>query len=73
MNNRCSTCQGSGKKQCISCSGNGLKTCDTCKGSGNVKFFIQLHIKWDNHDDDYVSGNSGLKEKYIKKVCLFPL
>lgn len=53
----------------MSCSGNGMRTCDTCKGHGSVKFFVQLIVKWDNHDDDHVSDvPAGFKKKYIKEA-----
>lgn len=42
---QCTTCKGSGRKDCSGCSSSGMKTCNLCKGFGNVRYFIELHVK----------------------------
>ena len=64
----CHTCRGSGRNRCSRCSGVGVVKCKTCKTWGKLRYFNQLHIKWQNHRDDFVSDATELKASRIKNV-----
>ena len=56
----CLACNGQGQQVCHSCAGNGLKKCLTCFGYGQLRWFIQLTIKYTNNRNDY------LKDGHLK-------
>lgn len=68
----CPYCLG-GYKMCLECGGDGRCTCDDCDGYGRLKCFIQLKVKYNNHDDDYVIETTDLPDHLVTKVGGIPL
>ena len=64
----CLTCMGTGRSRCMNCGGTGIVDCVTCNTMGKLRYYIQLHVKWENHGDDFVSDATGLKVERIKRV-----
>lgn len=63
----CPYCMG-GLKPCLECGGDGRVTCDDCDGYGKLKCFIQLKVKFNNHDDDHVIERTDLPDELVTKV-----
>ncbi|KAK3585813.1 hypothetical protein CHS0354_038330 [Potamilus streckersoni] len=62
------SCGGDGKERCTTCGGDGRITCDTCKGYAQLKCFIQLKVKYDNHKDDHILERSDLPDELVRQV-----
>ncbi|XP_074861403.1 protein SSUH2 homolog [Carettochelys insculpta] len=68
-NDRCTHCNGSGRSRCTSCSGSGHKTCKTCAGRGQLLYYIELQVKWQNNIFEYVADQrSGFPADLFKEV-----
>lgn len=63
----CPYCQG-GMSRCYDCGGDGRVVCDDCKGYRKLKCFIQLKVKFKNHDQDYVLETSDLPDHLVTTV-----
>ncbi|XP_078065528.1 protein SSUH2 homolog isoform X2 [Mustelus asterias] len=59
---RCNHCMGSGIVSCTSCAGHGRLKCNVCEGQGQLFFYIQLTVKWENNTF----------EQIIAQQCEFP-
>jgi len=64
----CMSCMGSGRSRCLNCSGTGTVNCSTCNTLGKLRYYIQLHVLWESHGEEFVSDATGLKEERIKRV-----
>ena len=64
---QCLSCNATGRRRCLQCNASGHVKCSTCDTFGNLRYFLQLHVTWTCHKEDFVSDATGLKEKYIKK------
>ncbi|KAI1286225.1 Protein SSUH2 -like protein [Halotydeus destructor] len=67
-NERCIHCTGTGRQRCYTCHGLGQVTCTVCAGSGQLKCYLELTVSWVNHEDDFVSDQTGMSESLIKQV-----
>ncbi|XP_062522491.1 protein SSUH2 homolog [Corticium candelabrum] len=56
----CNWCHGHGRKRCFVCHGHGQIGCPVCSRQGNVKWYIRLTIKWENHKSDHVVERTSL-------------
>ena len=65
---KCDSCNGTGRTKCTVCGGDGRVKCKTCNGTGSLRYFIELIVKFEVHDDDVVTDSAGLKKKYVTKV-----
>ncbi|XP_059150493.1 protein SSUH2 homolog isoform X2 [Physella acuta] len=63
----CHSCVG-GWSTCFVCSGSGQLVCRTCQGRANLRWFIQLTIKWTNHLDDHIIERTSLPDELIRTV-----
>ncbi|KAG1671921.1 Protein SSUH2 [Nymphon striatum] len=65
---RCYYCHGHGKKQCWKCNGQGVMMCSTCQSTGQIKCYIKLTIKWENHCDDELIEYLQIPEDLFRKA-----
>ncbi|XP_066450782.1 protein SSUH2 homolog [Eleutherodactylus coqui] len=69
LNQTCTACGGMGQVRCCMCSGCGFKRCTTCCGQGRLVTYIQLTIKWENHNFEFLADHqSDFPTKRFKKV-----
>ncbi|KAK3797055.1 hypothetical protein RRG08_006775, partial [Elysia crispata] len=54
--------------QCSACNGIGRKQCHKCKGKGNLRWYIQLTVKWTNHLESHVEQRTSLPTELIREV-----
>ncbi|KAG9466851.1 hypothetical protein GDO78_015999, partial [Eleutherodactylus coqui] len=65
----CTACGGSGRVLCPGCFGSGSQQCRTCRGQKRVIKYIQLTIKWKNHNFEFLADHqSDFTTKRFKKV-----
>ncbi|KAK3739910.1 hypothetical protein RRG08_006778 [Elysia crispata] len=60
-------CMG-GQEWCSACNGIGRKQCHKCKGKGNLRWYIQLTVKWTNHLESHVEQRTSLPNELIREV-----
>ncbi|XP_075688640.1 protein SSUH2 homolog [Rhinoderma darwinii] len=57
------------RKLCLGCGGSGYQHCTTCGSTGKLLKYIQVTIKWENHNFEFVADhNSDFTTKRFKKV-----
>ncbi|XP_045165398.2 protein SSUH2 homolog isoform X1 [Mercenaria mercenaria] len=61
----CPFCFGTGQRMCMDCGGDGRVTCDDCEGYRKLKCFIQLKVKFINHDDDYILETTDMPDELV--------
>ncbi|XP_052216502.1 protein SSUH2 homolog isoform X2 [Dreissena polymorpha] len=57
-----------GQKSCANCGGDGQVTCEDCDGYRKLKCYIQLKVKFINHDDEYILETTDLPDDLVAKV-----
>ncbi|XP_078399929.1 protein SSUH2 homolog isoform X2 [Cetorhinus maximus] len=68
-NDRCDHCMGGGKLSCKHCSGYGCQECNECQGQGQLFFYIQLTVKWENNKfEQVVEQQCGFPTQVLSKV-----
>lgn len=68
-NQMCFSCTGTGRVWCIGCRGSGYQRCITCSSEGRLLKYIQLAIKWENHNFEFIGTHSSdFPTKRFKKV-----
>ncbi|XP_069824018.1 protein SSUH2 homolog [Dendropsophus ebraccatus] len=68
-NQRCFSCGGMGRQWCMGCSGSGYQRCITCSAKGRLLKYIQLTVKWKNHNFEFIADHkSDFPTKRFKKV-----
>ncbi|XP_066453075.1 protein SSUH2 homolog isoform X2 [Eleutherodactylus coqui] len=55
INQTCIACYGNGDIGCLGCRGTGFEPCTTCCGQGRLVTYIQLTIKWENHNVEFLA------------------
>ncbi|CAH1773454.1 unnamed protein product, partial [Owenia fusiformis] len=64
----CFSCHGRGRKRCLTCRGHGMITCPTCQGYRQLKNFIELTVKYENHAEEYILEKTDMPDHLIKNV-----
>ncbi|XP_038666699.1 protein SSUH2 homolog isoform X1 [Scyliorhinus canicula] len=82
---RCNHCMGSGIQSCKNCSGLGCQKCNECQGRGQLFFYIQLTVKWENNKFEHIveqqcgfpterfSKVTGLKLFHDQQIQVYPI
>ncbi|KAF0287649.1 Protein SSUH2 [Amphibalanus amphitrite] len=65
---RCTWCHGRGSRRCITCHTEGMVPCPTCDAQGNIRCFVELTVKWQNHKDIKVVERTDLPDNLIRSV-----
>jgi len=64
----CYSCGGDGRVRCHTCGGDGRVTCPTCRGHCQLRWFIQLTVKFMNNTSDYIHEKTDMPDELVRGV-----
>lgn len=63
---QCMNCNGSGTVLCNLCNSSGRIQCSHCSGAGKVKCFIELIVKFENHENDFIKKSEEIPDESLR-------
>lgn len=65
---QCPFCHGHGRIICSRCGGLGRVQCPTCMGRANLRWYLRLTVKWQNHLTDKFVERTDMPDNLIKNA-----
>lgn len=63
---RCSSCFGSGLVSCLTCGATGRVLCPSCRGARQLKWYIQLTVKFDILENDFLQKSENIPDEKLR-------